>query len=133
MEEWIGVYEASKLSGKSLSTVRRWCDGRVVQSRKRKDGRKILKSSLLSYLVTEATVTPAQKNQQPYQESSDGILQEKNERIRELKEENRNLREQVQTLQQELFRNTHELRAILSQQTGTTPSAWKRTTTRDSA
>ena len=122
MDEWIGVSDAKKLSGKSVSTIHRWCDNKYIKSRKRKDGRKILKSSLLNHLATNVSPTPPTKNE----EIPRDVLREKDEMIHLLKESNRELREQNRELQSELIKNSHELRAILSQQTGTAPSRWKR-------
>ena len=95
----------------------------MIRNRKRKDGRKILKSSLLTYLATEVVVVKPRKNHETFHEKSDTLL---HDRIRELKDELKESREQNRILQSELIKNMHEMRAILAQQTGTSPSSWQR-------
>ena len=135
-EEWIGVSQAVKLTGKSGSTIRRWCDARLIKNRKRKDGRKILKQSLLTYLATECSMPiPRKKDETSHVEEAPSRdshkvcherLSEKNERILELKNEIKELKETNKMLHSELIKGSCELRAILAQQTGTHPSTWTR-------
>jgi len=139
-KDWIGILEAAKFSGKSISTVRRWCDNRLIKSRKHKTGRKIYKSSLLLHLSTNCIMTPYQKKHgtphEPTKRVSAGVhdtcherLHERADRIAELKAEVVEFKEQNKMLQMEILKITYELRAILANQTGSNPSAWVRTDT----
>ena len=133
-QDWVGISEASKLSGKSVSTMRRWCDGRLIKSRKIKGERKIDRLSLLTYLATECSMPVSPKNHDTHQDSKkasrethmalDERLSSRDERIAELKLEISELKEQNKILQSEIIKNGYELRAILAEQTGSSPSSW---------
>jgi DNA-binding transcriptional MerR regulator len=135
-QEWIGVSEAAKLSGKSGSTIRRWCDDRIIKNKKLKKGRKIYKKSLLEHLVTEAKPTPSRSNHdtpkidnEPSHLSHllcDERVSMRDKRIYELEAMNESLIKQNKELQSEVIKNSYELRAILAQQTTTHPSSWTR-------
>ena len=135
-QEWIGVAEAAKLSGKSGATIRRWCDNRTIKNKKLKKGRRIQKQSLLEHLVTEAKPTltrqinePSKIAQEPSQHSHELCnerISMKDKRISELEAMNEILIKQNKDLHSELIRNSYELRAILADKTNTSPSSWTR-------
>lgn len=135
-DDLIGIAAAQRLSGKSASTIRRWCDAKLIKNRKTKNGRRIEKTSLLSYLATEVKVIPSNKKSDTPMKTSEYYrrkirkyrerISKSEDMISDLKKENKELKHIQYQLQTELIRSGAETRAILAQQTGSKPSSWTR-------
>lgn len=130
---WISLTAAAKISETSISTVRRWCDSDVIESKRNGNVRSVSKNSLLYYLSmkshqngndnpnkTESVQTTSQQhlNDKRFEEHLISSLEAERRISAELREQNK-------YLQSELMKITKEMQSILNKESGL--MGWLRT------
>lgn len=134
---WIPLTIAAKMAEASLSTVRRWCDTELVESKRNGNVRTISKNSLLHYLSLKSqqnSIEIPNKNEQSSTTSQQPTNDKRFEEhlITSLEAERRisaELREQNKYLQSELLKITKEMQSILNKDSGL--MSWLRTKKKD--
>ena len=128
MNRVISASEASKLSGKSASTIRRWARTGFIEAKKNGKGQfEYDEDSLRSYLATQPEHTqPITAHEEPdrlIDSLKDALRREQDalERERRLNDE---LRSEVKHHQRELLKLTYEMQAILKKESGNKLSRW---------
>jgi len=130
---WISLTAAAKISEASISTVRRWCDSDVIESKRNGNVRSVSKNSLLYYLSMKSQQNgndnpnktesiPATSQQHLNDKRFEEHLISSLEAERRISAE---LREQNKYLQSELMKITKEMQSILNKESGL--MGWLRT------
>lgn len=117
---FISITHASKMSGKSVSTIRRWIKEKVVVAEKSDDGKWLLdEKKFHEYLITlsspvsngrESSIISRGDHVDHFGELSKA-LRESLHRERNINDE---LRKQIQEKDQEILKLTHEMKSMLS-------------------
>ncbi len=123
---WISLTAAAKISETSISTVRRWCDSDVVESKRNGNVRSVSKNSLLYYLSMKS-----QQNGNDNPNKTESVLATSQQHLNDKKFEEHlissleaerrisaELREQNKYLQNELMKITKEMHAFINNETG---------------
>ena len=131
MHPFIDIHEASKMSGKSKSTVKRWAKNQLIVSKKNNSGHWTFDpQSIKEYLAQHGTIATheATKNQpHPTDWVSMNHLRSVHDSLDRERKINDELREQNRKLQGEITQLTHEIKSILSKESKSLISRWLRT------
>jgi DNA-binding transcriptional MerR regulator len=133
-ESMITISEASKISGKSPSTLRRWVDNKFINATKTEQGRLIEKKSLLLKLSQETLVLPSQKESSTTNEVLQTLhdnIRDRDETIKYEREQNRELRAQLKQSHEEILKLTYEIKAILTKDEPRGISRWIKTNVKE--
>jgi DNA-binding transcriptional MerR regulator len=130
---------AAKLSGKSVSTIRRWIDDGFLPAKKTQEGWRVVAHhdlmATLSRVPQDASrevkgSRPGATAGYPHESSLIAVIEASLKREQEALEHERRmsaeLREQNKTLQSELLKLTREMQAMLSKDAGGALSRWLR-------
>ena len=128
MNETLSIHAASKMAGKSTTTVRRWIREKSITARKAGDGRwQIDRHNLMAYLAQTpdhhvASMEPPQSGNYNDMELT-RTLHEALHRERQI---NDDLRAQLKEKDGELLKLTYEIKAVLEEKGGNILSRWFR-------
>ena len=123
----LSLAEASKVSGKSIPSVRRWIKDGLLSAEKNDRGCWVLNSDVLqSFMATHPTIKRSRMSN--YYEANSAepsveILKEALQRERSLNDE---LRKKVDEKDSEIFKLLHEMKAVLDQKGDGFLSRWIR-------
>ncbi len=128
MNEVLSLHEASKMSGKSLATVRRWARENLIEAEKNSSGHwEIPTRHFKAYLANGVNLHEASMDTkdeaQAVQNEASRMLHEALNRERKINDE---LREQIKEKDSALLKLTFEMKAMLEDKPGGIISRWIR-------
>jgi DNA-binding transcriptional MerR regulator len=128
MNDILSLNEASKMSGKSLATVRRWAKESLIVADKNKSGHwQIPTHQFRVYLAQDVSLHEPSVDKQSEGESfkieASQMLYEALHRERKI---NDDLRSQVKEKDSELLKLTYEMKSVLDGKSGGLLSRWIR-------
>lgn len=128
MNEVLSLHEASKMSGKSLATVRRWAKENLIEAEKNSSGHwEIPTRHFKAYLANGVSLHEASMDTkdeaQAVQNEASRMLHEALNRERKINDE---LREQIKEKDSALLKLTFEMKAMLEEKPGGIISRWIR-------
>lgn len=128
MNEVLNLHEASKVSGKSLATVRRWARESLIEAKKNSSGHwEIPTRKFKAYLAHNVNLHEASMDThsevQAAQDEASRTLHEALHRERKINDE---LRAQVKEKDSALLKLTFEMKAMLENKPGGIISRWIR-------